>query len=372
MIVLVAGGAGFIGSHLCERLLSDGDEVICVDNLVTGRRVNLELLLDWPTFTFIEHDIIEELPPLPKIDRVFHLASPASPPSYQIYPIETLRVNSEGTRRLLELAELDGARFLYCSTSEAYGDPLEHPQREEYRGNVSPTGPRSMYDEAKRYGEALTTAYVRTRGVDARIVRIFNTYGPRSDPMDGRMVPNFITQALRSEPITVYGNGQQTRSLCFVSDLVEGLIRTMQCESAEGQVINLGNPEERTILQYAALILELTQSTSGVVFTPPIVGDDPQRRQPNIAKARALLDWQPRVSLREGLKQTISCFKKEILGQVGGTNWSSVLQVGDGTRSVEYPMGDLYWKVELVHRERDEASGVIIQGRHNGNSGCGQ
>jgi len=249
------------------------------------------------------------LSPLPYIEAVFHLASPASPPSYQCCPIETLRVNSEGTRRLLELAERDGARFLYCSSSEIYGDPLEHPQREDHRGNVSSTGPRSMYDEAKRFGEALTMAYAKTRGIDARIVRIFNTYGPRSDPFDGRMVPNFITQALRGEPITVYGNGQQTRSLCFVSDLVEGLIRAIQYEAARGQVINLGNPKEHTILHYAALILELTHSNSSIVFTPPVVGDDPQRRQPNIDKARSILGWKPKVSLRKGLKQTISYFQ---------------------------------------------------------------
>jgi UDP-glucuronate decarboxylase len=329
MIILVAGGAGCIGSHLCEQLLCDGNQVICVDNLITGRRVNIESLLDWRNFTFIEHDLIEELPPLPCIESVFHLASPASPTSYQCYPIETLRVNSEGTRRLLELAQRDGARFLYCSTSEIYDDPLEHPQREEYRGNVSSTGPRSMYDEAKRYGEALTMAYAKTRGVDARIVRIFNTYGPHSDPLDGRMVPTFITRALCGEPITVYGNGQQTRSLCFVSDLVEGLIQAMQCEAARGQVINLGNPRERTILQHAALILELTHSTSDVVFAPPVVGDDPQRRQPSIDKAQILLGWKPRISLREGLKQTISYFQKENVGQVGDADVSGAMQVGD-------------------------------------------
>jgi UDP-glucuronate decarboxylase len=327
MRVLVAGGAGFIGSHLCERLLLDGNEVICVDNLVTGRQVNIAPLLEWPAFTFIKHDILEGLPPLPKIGRIFHLASPASPPSYQRYAIETLRVNSEGTRGLLELAERDGAGFLYCSTSESYGDPLEHPQREEYRGNVSSTGPRSMYDEAKRYGEALTVAYSRTRQVNSRIVRIFNTYGPRSHPQDGRMVPNFITQALRGEPITVYGNGKQTRSLCFVSDLVEGLVRAMQCEAAEAEVINLGAPEERSVLQYAALILQLTRSTAGVVFTPPTVADDPQRRQPCIDKARVLLDWEPRVSLHEGLMQTISYFEKEMFSGEGEAD-AGVVRVG--------------------------------------------
>lgn len=209
MIDLVAGGAGFIGSHLCERLLNDGHEVICVDNLITGRRANIETLLNRPGFQFVQHDVIEELPALWPVERIFHLASPASPPGYQAHPIETLRVNSEGTRRLLELAVRDGARFRCASTSEAYGDPLEHPQRETYRGNVSSTGPRSMYDEAKCYGEALTMAYQRSLGADAQIVRIFNTYGPRSDPNDGRLVPNFVTEALRGEPLTVYGDGRR-------------------------------------------------------------------------------------------------------------------------------------------------------------------
>ena len=312
MKVVVAGGAGFIGSHLCERLLHEGHEVLCIDNLVTGRRTNIEPFLDAPSFTFIEHDIIEALPPLPPVERVYHLASPASPPGYKRHPIETLRVNSEGSRHLLELAARDGARFLYASTSEAYGDPLEHPQREEYRGNVSSTGPRSMYDEGKRYGEALTMAYARSRDVAARIVRIFNTYGPRSDPLDGRVVPNFITQALRGEPITVYGDGSHTRSLCYVSDLVEGLVRTMECENATGEVINLGNPEEHTILEYAKLIRELTGSSSELVFTEPAVGDDPQRRRPSIDKAHALLGWEPQVGLREGLARTIAYFREEL------------------------------------------------------------
>lgn len=312
MIILVCGGAGFIGSHLCERLLHGGHDVVCIDNLITGRRSNITSLQNWPQFTFIEHDIIEELPALPRVERVFHLASPASPIGYRRYPLETLRVNSEGTRRLLEIADRDGARFLYASTSEAYGDPLEHPQREEYRGNVSPTGPRSMYDEAKRYGEALTMAYFRTRGLDARIVRIFNTYGPRSDPLDGRMVPNFITQGLRGEPMTVYGDGIQTRSLCFVSDLVEGLIRSMECEGTGGQALNLGNPEEHAVLEYAMLVQELTGHQSSLTFVDQPVGDDPQRRCPSIEKARRLLAWEPQVSLRDGLARTISYFEEEL------------------------------------------------------------
>ena len=315
VIDLVAGGAGFIGSHLCERLLQDGHEVVCIDSLVTGRRSNIEPVLEWPTFTFVNQDVVEELPALPPVQRVFHLASPASPPAYQRYPVETVRANTEGTRRLLEVAAADGARFVYCSTSEVYGDPLEHPQHEDYRGNVSSTGPRSMYDEAKRCGEALTVAYEGSRNVDARIVRIFNTYGPRSDPLDGRVVPNFITQALRHEPITVYGDGRQTRSLCFVSDLVEGLIRVGECDTARGQVINLGNPEEHSVLEFAKLIRELAGSTSRITFTEPAVGDDPQRRCPSIHKARRLLGWEPQVSLCDGLQETIAYFRDGLCGE---------------------------------------------------------
>jgi len=312
MRVLVAGGAGFIGSHLCERLLRDGAEVICIDNFVTGRRANIAHLLDNTAFSLVECDIIEDLPPLPAVSRIYHLASPASPPGYQRHPIDTLRVNSEGSRRLLDLATLNDARFLYASTSEVYGDPLEHPQREEYRGNVSTTGPRSMYDEAKRYGEAIASSYRRDRGADVRIVRIFNTYGPHSDPEDGRLVPNFITQALRGERITIYAGGEQTRSLCYVSDLVEGLVRMMECDAAAGQVVNLGNPEEHTILEYAELIRELTGSSSEFVFTEPAVGDDPQRRRPDIGRARSLLGWEPTVSLQDGLASTIAYFHDEL------------------------------------------------------------
>jgi nucleoside-diphosphate-sugar epimerase len=312
MRALVAGGAGFIGSHLCERLLRDGHAVIAIDSFVTGRRKNIAHLLSDPSFALVEADIVEELPSLPPVSRVFHLASPASPPGYQRHPVETLRVNSEGSLRLLEVAARDGARFLYASTSEIYGDPLEHPQREDYRGNVSTTGPRSMYDEAKRYGEALATSFGRHRDVDARIVRIFNTYGPHSDPHDGRLIPNFITQALRGEPITVYARGEQTRSLCYVSDLVDGLVRMMECDAAGGTVVNLGNPEEHTILEYAEVIRDLTGSSSEFVFTEPAVGDDPQRRRPDIGRARELLGWSPVVSLREGLMHTIDYFRAEL------------------------------------------------------------
>ena len=318
MTELVAGGAGFIGSHLCERLLDRGKRVVCLDNLVTGRRVNVEHLLERPGFEFIEHDVIDGLPPLPAITSIYHLASPASPPGYQRYPLETLRVNSEGTRHLLELASQHGARFLYASTSEIYGDPLEHPQRETYRGNVSSTGPRSMYDEAKRFGEALVMAYTRTSDVNARIVRIFNTYGPHSDPFDGRLVPNLITQALRDEPMTIYGDGQQTRSLCYVDDLVQGLIAASGCDDVRGTATNLGNPEEHTVLEIATLTKDLIGASSSFVFTEPAVGDDPQRRRPDISRAQALLGWSPTVSLREGLSCTIEYFAREI---ESGPSW---------------------------------------------------
>jgi nucleoside-diphosphate-sugar epimerase len=310
--VLVAGGAGFIGSHLCDRLLARGDDVVCVDNLVTGRRSNLASCESQAGFSFIEHDLVEPLNIAGHFDHVYHLASPASPPGYERRPIETLRVNSEGTRRLLELALSRGARFLYASTSEIYGDPLQHPQRESYRGNVSSTGPRSMYDEGKRFGEALTTAFAASCGVDARVVRIFNTYGPRSDPADGRVVPNFVCRALRHEPLEVYGDGSQTRSLCYVDDLVDGLVAAMDSNMARGTVINLGNPDEHTILEYARLVLRLTQSRSDITFRPPVVGDDPQRRRPDITRAQTLLNWQPHTSLEDGLQATISDFREQL------------------------------------------------------------
>lgn len=309
---LVAGGGGFIGSHLCRRLLAQGHEVFCVDNFVTGRPQNVEGLAHNPGFSLFLADIIEHVPEVPRLDGIFHLASPASPPGYKNHPIETLRVNSEGTRRLLELAADHGARLLYCSTSEAYGDPLEHPQRESYRGNVSSTGPRSMYDEAKRYGEALVMAFHRSMNVDTRIVRIFNTYGPMSDPNDGRLVPNFITQALRGEPMTIYGDGSQTRSLCYVSDLVEGLVAMMESPAAAGKLVNLGNPEEHTVLEFAEAIRDLANSSSPFVFCEPAVGDDPQRRRPDISLAQELLGWSPHVGLSDGLSQAISWFRTQV------------------------------------------------------------
>ncbi len=309
MRTLVTGGAGFVGSHLCGRLLRGGEEVCCVDSLLTGRVNNIAPLIGRSGFTFVEHDVVEVLPPMPPIDRIYHLASPASPPAYQRYPIETLRVNSEGTRRLLELAKRHGARFLYASTSEVYGDPLEHPQREAYRGNVNPVGPRAMYDEAKRYAEALTISYAEACGVDARIVRIFNTYGPRMDPDDGRVVSNFVVQALRSRPLTVYGDGSQTRSFQYVDDLVEGVVRLM--ESDVRGPVNIGNPSEYTVLELARLVQELTDTDSPIEFRP-LPSDDPKLRRPDISLAKAVLGWEPVVPVAVGLERTIAHFRAEL------------------------------------------------------------
>jgi len=304
--VVVTGGAGFIGSHLCERLLGQGHKVTAVDNLITGMSRNITSLLSNPDFSFLQHDVTHPLD-LPA-DVVFHLASPASPRGYLDHPLETALVNSVGTHNMLEMAARNGAAFLMASTSEAYGDPLEHPQRESYWGNVNPVGIRSCYDESKRFAEALTMTYVRSRNSDARIIRIFNTYGPHSDPDDGRIVPNFITQALLGRPITVYGDGSQTRSLCYVSDLVDGIIASMFTEGTRGQVVNLGNPQENTVLEYAYLIKEMCDSQSEVQFKP-LPQDDPTRRCPDITRARTLLGWEPKVGLAEGLEQTIDWFR---------------------------------------------------------------
>jgi nucleoside-diphosphate-sugar epimerase len=308
----VSGGSGFIGSHLCGRLLDDGHAVVCLDNLSTGDARNVAHLRDRAGFTFVQTDVTEPLPDVGSVDAVFHLASPASPPGYLRRPVETMLANSVGTHRLLDLARANGARFLLASTSEAYGDPLEHPQRETYWGNVNPNGERSCYDEAKRYAEALTFVYWRTHGLDARIVRIFNTYGPHSDPDDGRIVPNFISQALRGDPITLYGSGEQTRALCYVSDLVEGLIRAQLTGGTTGEVVNLGNPDERTVRDYAEVINRLCGERSEIVYRPFLSADDPQRRRPDITKARALLGWQPTVGLEDGLALTIAWFRERL------------------------------------------------------------
>ncbi|MGC8793831.1 MAG: UDP-glucuronic acid decarboxylase family protein [Bryobacteraceae bacterium] len=307
MRFLVTGAAGFIGSHMCDRLLEEGHEVIAVDNLSTGSRANLEHLQGRPGFRFILHDVCEPLEIEEPLDGVLHLASPASPKDYLAHPIETLDVGSIGTRRMLELARRHGARFLLSSTSECYGDPLVHPQPESYWGNVNPVGPRSCYDEAKRFAEALTMAYRRVYGLRTSIARIFNTYGPRMKLDDGRVVPTFLDQALRGVPLTVYGDGSQTRSFCYVSDMIEGLWRLLL--SGEPGPINLGNPVELTVLEFARRILELTGSRSPIEFRP-LPEDDPRRRQPDISKARELLGWEPRVSLEEGLKETIAWFRR--------------------------------------------------------------
>jgi len=307
MRALVAGGAGFIGAHLCRRLLEDGVEVRCVDSLLTGRRENVDALAG-PRFTFVQHDITDPLPPV-EVEYVVHLASPASPRDYAAHPIEALRAGAVGTFHLLELARRAGARFVLASTSEVYGDPLVHPQREDYWGNVNPVGPRSVYDEAKRFAEAATMAYHRHYGLDTGIGRIFNTYGPLMRADDGRAVPTFIVQALRGEPLTVHGDGSQTRSLCYVADLVEGLVRLMRSPAHEP--VNLGNPEELTILELARLVLELTGSRSPITFVPA-PPDDPRVRRPDISRARALLGWQPAVPVREGLRRTIAWFAARV------------------------------------------------------------
>lgn len=311
---LVAGGAGFIGSHLCDSLIARGDSVICIDNFITGSKQNIEHHLDNPRFKFIETDIIERVPQIDEnIDGIFHLASPASPNqkndrSYISYPIETLRVNSVGTYNLLLLCKDKSSKFVYASTSEVYGNPAVSPQPETYWGNVNPNGVRSVYDEGKRFGEAMVMAFKRKYSQDTRIMRIFNTYGPRMQPDDGRVVSNFATQALRGENITIYGDGNQTRSFCYVSDLVDGIIRIMDKDGISGEVINLGNPSEFTINALAEMILKFVGSDSKVVFEEKPI-DDPERRRPDISKAKEILGWEPKVPLEEGLQKTIEYFK---------------------------------------------------------------
>jgi len=306
---VVTGGAGFLGSHLCERLLAEGLRVICVDNLVTGREENIAHLGDDPRFRFLRHDISRPLEIAEKVDRILHFASPASPVDYLELPIQTLKVGSLGTHNSLGLAKAHGARFLLASTSEVYGDPLVHPQPETYWGNVNPVGPRGVYDEAKRFAEAMTMAYHRVHGLETRIVRIFNTYGPRMRVRDGRVVPAFIQQSLQGEPMTVFGDGSQTRSFCFVSDLVEGIWRLLNSEVADP--CNIGNPQEMTVLQFAQTIRAATGSESEIVFRELPV-DDPKTRQPDITHARTRLGWEPVVSLEEGLSRTIGWFRQEL------------------------------------------------------------
>jgi dTDP-glucose 4,6-dehydratase len=312
MRVLVAGAAGFLGSHLTDRLLGDGHSVIGVDNLSTGERENLVHLAGEPRFAFLEWDICQPFTAANdpgRVDYVFNFASPASPPEYMRLGIETLTVGSAGTRNMLETAARHNAGFLHASTSECYGDPQQHPQTEEYWGNVNPVGPRSVYDEAKRFGEALVMAYNRSRGVNTRLVRIFNTYGPRLHPDDGRVVSNFMMQALSGEPLTIYGDGSQTRSFCYVDDLIEGIVLLSRTD--EHLPVNIGNPNEFTILECAQTVLEVTGSESELRFGA-LPEDDPVRRQPDIAKARRLLGWEPKVQLKEGLTRTLEFFKSKV------------------------------------------------------------
>ena len=308
--VLVTGGAGFIGSHLCERLIEDGSEVLCLDNFFTGRKENISHLMDNPMFELIRHDVTE--PVLLEVDEVYNLACPASPVHYQYNPVKTIKTNVIGTLNMLGLAKRVRARILQASTSEVYGDPKVHPQPESYWGNANPIGPRACYDEGKRCAESLMFSYHRQNGVDIRIVRIFNTYGPRMLENDGRVVSNFIVQALRGKDITVYGDGSQTRSFCYIDDLVEGMVRMMDNDGEPGPV-NLGNPAEFTIMELAKVVKELTGSQSRVVHRE-LPQDDPVQRQPDITVAREKLDWKPTVELEEGLKKTIEYFSRRIHG----------------------------------------------------------
>ena len=312
---LVTGGAGFVGSHLCGRLLADGRRVVCLDDSSTGSPENVAHLRHDPAFEFVEHDVTGYIDVPGPLDEVYHLASPASPADFGRVPIRILTTGAMGTHNALGLARAKGARFLLASTSEVYGDPLVHPQHEDYRGNVNPVGVRGVYDEAKRYAEAMTMAYHRHRGVDTRIARVFNTFGPRTRPDDGRMVPNFIRQALAGEPLTVYGDGRQTRSLQYVDDLVEGLVRLVKGD--EVRPVNLGNPSELSVLEVAQTVIELAASRGGIVFGP-LPEDDPARRRPDITRAREALGWEPRVPVREGLEKTIAWFAERSKGPAPG------------------------------------------------------
>jgi dTDP-glucose 4,6-dehydratase len=310
MRIVVTGGAGFLGSHLCDFLLDRGHEVVCLDNLLTGSTDNIAHLAGHARFKFIKHDVTEYIFLAGAVDAVLHFASPASPIDYLQLPIQTLKVGSLGTHKALGLAKAKQARFLLASTSEVYGDPLEHPQKETYLGNVNPVGLRGVYDEAKRFAEAMTMAYHRAHGVETRIVRIFNTYGPRMRLNDGRALPAFMSQALRGEPITIFGDGLQTRSFCYVSDLVDGIYRLLLSE--EANPVNVGNPHEVTILDFAREIIALTGSRSELVFRDPPTEDDPRVRQPDITRARTILGWEPKVPRSEGLRLTLDYFRPKL------------------------------------------------------------
>jgi dTDP-glucose 4,6-dehydratase len=304
--ILITGAAGFLGSHLCDRFIAEGHSVVGIDNFITGRPENVAHLKGNDRFSFVQHDVSNHTVVDGPIDGVLHFASPASPIDYLKFPIQTLKVGALGTHNALGIAKAKGARFLIASTSEVYGDPLEHPQRETYWGNVNPIGPRGVYDEAKRFAEAMTMAYHRTHDVDTRIVRIFNTYGPRMRPHDGRVVSNFIVQALRGEPLTIYGDGSQSRSFCYVEDEVDGIFRLYM--SSEHDPVNIGNPNEFTVRELADMVLEATGSKS-VIEAQPLPVDDPKVRQPDITRARTLLGWEPRIQVREGLARTVEYFR---------------------------------------------------------------
>lgn len=307
MRTVITGGAGFVGSHLCDRMRAEGHEVVCVDNLLTGNRRNIEHLMNDRGFRFVEHDVSKPIEIDGQVDNVLHFASPASPFDYLAHPIPTLKVGSLGTHNALGLAKLKDARFLLASTSEVYGDPDVHPQREDYWGNVNPIGPRGCYDEAKRFSEAITMAYHRHHGVKTRIVRIFNTYGPRMRLNDGRVLPALMGQALRDEPMTIFGDGGQTRSFCYVSDLVDGIFRLLFCDFAEP--VNIGNPSEITVLELAREIQELVPGCRSEIVFKPLPQDDPRRRRPDIGRAQSLLGWAPKIDRGEGLKRTLEYFR---------------------------------------------------------------
>lgn len=317
MKILVAGGSGFIGSYMCERLLKEGHFVLCVDNFLTSTKKNIENLTKHGKFTLIEADITKPLVIKEKIDGVFHLASPASPNhhspiSYHSLPMETMMANTTGTLQLLILAKKNNARFLFASSSEVYGDPLEHPQKESYRGNVSTTGPRSVYDEAKRFGETLTAYFQRNENVDTRIARIFNTYGPRMMKQDMRMLGRFIEQAIENKPITVFGDGKQTRSLCYIDDMVEALMRLMFYEDTRGTIVNLGSTDEHTVYEYAEMVKQSTNSSSQIVLKEQLPEDDPLKRKPDISLAKKVLNWSAKVSIETGITQVVNWYKNNI------------------------------------------------------------